>query len=126
MPLIDLPFSERMKQALLSGRKSCTTRRTRKGDPGDWFEIDGETFRILDVHEAPLRMVRDVLYRLEGCTSPNDFECVWRSLHDGVFPGFGRVHVHFFTRFPIPDEIIAADMGAREAERVAAESGRDD
>jgi len=122
MSLITLPFAERMKQAILSGQKCCTTRYSKKGDPGDWFFVGGEAFRILDVQLAPLPMVRDIFYRLEGCSSPDDFECLWRSLHGGAFPPLQACWVHFFVRFPIPAEIIAADTeAAREADRVASE-----
>lgn len=112
MVTINLSFSERMASAALSGQKCCTTRLSKKGDPGDWFDIDGKTFRILDVRPVPLWSVRDTLYRLEGCTSPDDFECLWRSLHDGNYPALRVCYVHFFVRFPISDEIIEAEAPA--------------
>jgi len=118
MSAVPLLFSERMQQAILSGHKCCTTRRTKKAEPGDWFEIGGETFRILDIRPAPLYSVRDTLFRLEGCTSPDDFECLWRSLHGGAFSPLLVCWVHFFVRFPIPYEILEAD---REAAALAAE-----
>jgi len=118
MTAIPLLFSERMQQAILSGHKCCTTRRTRKGDPGDWFTIDGETFRILDICPMHLWRVRDLFFLLEGCTSKYDFERLWRSLHGGVFEEYDICWVHFFVRFPIPYEIIEAD---REAAALAAE-----
>lgn len=106
---IDLPFSERMRRAVLNGRKCCTTRRTRKGDPGDWFALDGETFRILDICPLPLWRIRDLYFLLEGCTSKEHFECLWRYLHGGAFEEHAICWVHFFVRFPIPDEILEED-----------------
>jgi len=118
MSAVPLLFSERMQRAILNGHKCCTTRLSKKCEPGDWFHLGGETFRILDIRPAPLYSVRDTLFRLEGCTSPDDFELLWRSLHEGAFPALRVCWVHFFVRFPIPDEILEAD---REAAAIAAE-----
>lgn len=107
-----------MQRAILNGHKCCTTRLSKKCEPGDWFHLGGETFRILDIRPAPLYSVRDTLFRLEGCTSPDDFECLWRSLHGGAFSPLLVCWVHFFVRFPIPYEILEAD---REAAALAAE-----
>lgn len=118
MAIIDLPFTKSMQQAILSGRKCCTTRRSPKGYNGDCFIVGGETFRILDTCPLPLWRIRDLYFLLEGCTSKEHFECLWRYLHGGAFEEHAICWVHFFVRFPIPDEILEADREAAEDQEV--------
>lgn len=95
---ITLLFSEEMTEAVLEGRKVLTSRRTCKGATGDTFEIRGSQYRLVDVFRCELRNVRDTLFRLEGCDSPEQFEQVWRGLHGGEFPETDRLYVHAFAK----------------------------
>jgi len=101
---IVLRFSPEMKRAAMEGRKIATTRSEQKGSPGDTFTLDGVRFRILEVHRIYLADVRNLLYALEGFTSPRDFEDTWRRLHHGHFPASNLYHIHFFARIPEGEE----------------------
>jgi len=100
MALIDLKFSPDMAEAVLDGRKCCTSRSERKGAPGDEFEIEGVRFRIVDVKEEVLAHIGNDWYRLEGVDSPEAFERLWRSLHRGHYSLMRYYFVHFFARCP--------------------------
>ena len=84
MAQIEIPFSREMAIAAIESRKITTTRSERKGEPGDTFEIEDPrgrmmgftTFRLIDIWETTLESVRDFYYRLEGCSSPEEFERV--------------------------------------------------
>ncbi len=90
-------FDPRMAQAILMGYKCCTTRKTRKGVPGDKFSIGSRHYRILDIMPLPLREVRDKFYRLEGFSNPEEFEALWRELYCG-FDEDKLVYLHWFAR----------------------------
>ena len=91
-------FSARMAQSTIDGDKIATTRRSRKGEPGDRFEGWGRWFHLIDVVPGALAEVRDRFWRLEGCESPHDFEQVWRRLHGGEWIEDGPHFTHFYTR----------------------------
>ncbi len=107
-----IPFSYDMALAACQGWKVATTRSERKGSPGDRFFIpyprdddffdcgDAIEFHILDVYPINLQLVKDKFFRLEGFTSPGEFEGVWRSLHRGHFTTDKGYFIHFFARCP--------------------------
>jgi hypothetical protein len=95
--LIDIPFQERWRDAMLTGRKTCTTRTKRYGQVGDTFIVFGETFVILGIDRTTLEIVAQRLWQEEGCSSRKEFIEVWNGLH----PRRGyrvddRVWVHYF------------------------------
>lgn len=97
--MIQIPFSPKMRAANLSGRKKCTTRSKRYGDPGDLFDDGtGRTYELIHVHRCDLEYVRDNLYRHEGVESPEEFEALWKSLHQGDFTTGKDYWVHWYIR----------------------------
>lgn len=112
MAHIEIPFSYEMAIAAANGWKIATTRSERKGEIGDTFIIpyprddefyeagDACEFRIIDVFQIHLRSVKAAYHRLEGCSSPEEFEKLWRSLHRGHFTEDKVYWIHFFARCP--------------------------
>lgn len=49
MTLITLKFSPDTEKSVIEGRKCCTTRDKRKGNPGDVFRVCDRLYRILSV-----------------------------------------------------------------------------
>lgn len=96
-----IPFCRQMQQANMTGRKKCTARSKRRGDPGDLFtDGTGRFYEIIHVHKADLMYVRDHLYMHEGTESPEAFESLWRSLHRGNFSGDKEYWVHWYIPAP--------------------------
>lgn len=106
MAPITIRFSPGMCDAVWYGRKVCTSRREKKGNPGDWFYMNGAVYRLVDVFSAMLWTVKNTLFKLEGCASPEDFEFLWRSLHDGEFDESVSVWVHFFAPAPLSEVTV--------------------
>lgn len=99
MTSLYIPFSSKMNQAVREGRKVCTSRSKKYGDPGDLFHSeDFALYRLVDVQQWRLRAIKSELYRQEGCSSPEEFEQVWRSLHRGHFSADKGYFVHWFQR----------------------------
>jgi len=74
MTLITLNFSPEMEDLVMQGRKSMTTRMTRKGEPGDVFLVRDRLYRLLTVmHTHSLEMLRHC-YRDEGFESFQAFK----------------------------------------------------
>ena len=97
--MIDIPFRDDFKEAMLSGKKTCTTRSKKYGKPGDIFRKFGATFLIQDVTQANLAFVAKFLYKLEGLSSSDEFKRVWKELHprNGFEPKAVK-YAHFFAR----------------------------
>ncbi|TSA54938.1 MAG: hypothetical protein D4R45_03245 [Planctomycetaceae bacterium] len=96
--VVHFPFSPAMRDAVLNGKKLCTTRYEKKGEIGDYFPVDDVLFQIVDIWHAPLYVVHQLLYRLEGTDSPEAFEKLWRGLHRGHFSTGKEYWIHFFAR----------------------------
>jgi len=96
---VEVPFDERFRDALLQGRKQCTSRTRRYGDIGDTFTVFGAGFVFTSVVKAPLAYVAGMLYRQEGFSSPEAFIEIWQELHPrkGWNP-HQRVWVHWFEK----------------------------
>ena len=99
MAKIDIPFRDDFKGLMLRDLKTCTSRNKRYGDPGDTFEAFGATFKLTQQDRWALKNVALVLYREEGCTSPDHFIAVWKKIHPraGWTPE-KLVWVHYFKR----------------------------
>jgi hypothetical protein len=100
-----LPFQPRWREAMLSGRKVCTSRSRRFGRPGDTFQAFGTGFELRAIERLPLLHVKDHLYLQEGCESPDEFQRAWNELHPrrGFVPE-QPVYVHWFVRKAVKEE----------------------
>lgn len=95
---VSIPFSREMRQAIVQGRKCCTTRCGVVCDIGDTFLVASKTYRVLCIEKRPLKTVRNQLFRMEGCESPPEFETLWRRLHRGCFSADSLFYVYWFAR----------------------------
>lgn len=78
---ITMHFKAYWKQALLSGKKTSTTRTFKSSKQGDTFEAYGGTFEIVNICKVKLGTVHTDFWKDEGCDSPEHFEQVWCSIH---------------------------------------------
>jgi hypothetical protein len=93
------PFQPEWEQKMLSGEKTCTSRRTVFGLAGDTFVAFGQRYLITKVEERSLEDVARNLYRQEGCQNVSEFVGWWNKLHPRR--GFQLkqvVFVHHFRR----------------------------
>lgn len=81
---IDLPFQPEFEIAMLSGKKTATTRPTRYGYPGDWFEAFGRVFTLTEVYPSFLDVVIALHYLEEGFNSPREFIELWDKIHPHI------------------------------------------
>jgi len=97
--LVAIPFKGEFREAMLSGRKTMTSRYKRYGEPGDYFKAFGKTFTIISVRKVQLSHVKDSFYYSEGFESPREFAKVWALLHPrrGFRPR-DEVYLHSFRR----------------------------
>ena len=84
MAEIVIPFQEYFKTAMITGRKTATTRTKRYGYPGDWFPAFGKNFVLTHVYPTFLDIVVDHFYFEEGFDSKNEFIDCWDRLHPSV------------------------------------------
>lgn len=95
-----LPFRDDMLEAIRAGRKSCTARTRRFGEPGDLLDTEGAgTVRLVSVERVFLSEVRVRYWEREGFSSPDDFVRAWNEIHPrrGFDPD-QRVWLHTFER----------------------------
>ena len=105
---IKIPFKEQFRDAMLEGRKICTTRTKRYGEVGDIFEAFGAKFEIVGVCPSIALWVGNFLYKEEGFDCPAEFHKIWKRLHPRLASEVA-VFVHFFQRCqlfsqPLTDE----------------------
>jgi len=96
---IQIPFRPHFKDAIITGRKTATSRTTKYGSPGDEFEAFGYVFVIERHRRLRIEFVANQLYAVEGFDSPLEVLKEWRSIH--TVEGFDpeqRVWVHWFRR----------------------------
>ena len=105
MAQIHIPFSREMAVAVMEGNKVATTRSEKKGEIGDWFNLEnpllpGDTgdFNLIEIMAVDLITVKNLYFRLEGFDSPEAFEKTWRSLHRGHFTTDKLYYMHVFGR----------------------------
>ena len=70
---IEIKFDERFKELMLSGVKTCTTRREMEGKRGDTFTAFGQKFIIIDTANVYFGHIIDNWWGKEGFTSPKEF-----------------------------------------------------
>jgi hypothetical protein len=78
---IKIPFQPDMKELVLSGDKTCTSRNQLYGETGDFFYINRNRFVLTDVRSAPLGYVARNLYKEEGFMNPAGFIKKWNEIH---------------------------------------------
>lgn len=92
-----------MAKAALDGRKVCTSRNKRYGEPGDTFPIEGVEFRLFATECVCLNRVAYCFYRQEGFDSPEGFIAKWNEIHPRV--GYEEEHMvwlHWFAAVSRP------------------------
>jgi uncharacterized protein YqfB (UPF0267 family) len=110
--IIDLKFCEKGVYDILAGRKTCTTRGSPKGLPGDRFKLtdtrftckDGmaemeRVYELVAVHPVELADVASNFYKQEGYDRPADFWQDWKAMHHGEdWYHTSIVYIHWFRR----------------------------
>ena len=80
-----IPFHEDMAFQILAGRKTCTSRNKRYGNPGDTFNVRDETeetvCELTEVKKEKLQTVAYEYYRAEGFNSVEGFVDKWNEIH---------------------------------------------
>jgi len=71
---IHIPFKFEMRELVLKGRKTCTTRTKALGKAGDTFRVGNETFVLTEVKRMPLEKIVQTLYKEEGFSNPEAFQ----------------------------------------------------
>lgn len=97
--MTELPFLAEFEEAIRSGRKTATSRPRRYGQAGDIVKTRFGYVRIRSCTRMSLAEIRDRHWREEGCSSPEQFEAVWRRLHPRS--GFVPWHRVWFHRFEL-------------------------
>jgi hypothetical protein len=100
---VKIPFNEWSIEKIKNGHKNCTSRREAKGEPDDWFVLDGETYELTDVHARRLEWVASQLYYEEGAASPEEFIEIWNKIYGrrskkAVYDPNKLVIVHHFKK----------------------------
>jgi hypothetical protein len=97
---IDLPFQPEWESAMLSGKKTATTRTRRYGYPGNQFEAFGGVFILTEVYPSFLDVIVTAHYIEEGFNSPLEFIEFWDKMHPHIIylqrPG-RAVYFHRFA-----------------------------
>jgi len=92
-----IPFKAQWRDAMLTGKKICTSRTKRYGNEGDTFEVFGHTFALIGVEKQTLSWVANNLFYAEGCDTPEAFRRVWDEIHPRRgYVGNDTVWVHYF------------------------------
>ena len=76
-----IPFRESFREALLSGRKTATSRTSQYGEQGRQFQAFGVLFEFTFVERRLLAEIASHHYKAEGCASPDEFIRVWNEIH---------------------------------------------
>jgi hypothetical protein len=99
--MIKVSFQPEMKEAILSGNKSMTSRTFEMG-VGDVFKLGGQKFKITKVDQHRLRDVANKYYKQEGVDSPEEFVELWKKIHKGKYNPKQVVYTHTFK--PVESE----------------------
>jgi len=100
-----VPFKERFRLALLSGKKTKTTRPYLIGHPGDEFEAFDQVFEITEVEELTLGYIAKHFYKEEGFKDESEFQVFWSKVHPHrKFNPRENAIIHTFRLKPIHPE----------------------
>ena len=78
---VSIPFRDDMAQEAIDGRKTCTSRNKKCGEPGDDFEIGEHLFILTSVTRQYLNTIASSRFKEEGFDSPEAFMDAWAELH---------------------------------------------
>jgi hypothetical protein len=78
---IHIPFREQFKEAMRTGKKTCTSRNEKYGDVGDIFGAFSKWFVLTEVRQEKLTTVAHFLYREEGFNRSSEFMDCWNQIH---------------------------------------------
>jgi len=94
---IELPFHPMWDGLLQTFRKTCTSRNSQKGNPGDTFIAFGTKFVITKVQIVQLDYISKFYYYQEGCENPIHFTQVYFKIYKSYNPQ-KLVYLHFFDK----------------------------
>ncbi len=101
---INLLFQSEWESAMLSGKKTATTRIRCYGYPGDRFEAFGRVFILTEVYPSFLDVIVTAHYIEEGFNSPLEFIEFWDRIHPNVIYLQRPGRAVFFHRFATKSE----------------------
>lgn len=78
----DLLPSDRMRRGATEGDVTQIHRGNRHAEAGDQFEVDGETFEIVDVRERQLGDLTDEDAQAEGMADLDEYRTMLNRVHD--------------------------------------------
>jgi hypothetical protein len=62
----------------------------------DTFQVDGRRYEIIDVSERSLNTIADRYYRMEHCSSPDEFIRAWKAGNSGRWDPERMLYIHWF------------------------------
>lgn len=101
MKEVRIPFKEQFREAMLSGKKTCTTRTKQYGKPEDCFRVFDAEFELIVVVPSIAMWVGNYLYKEEGFDQPGEFHKLWGKMHARLARE-AIVFVHVFKRVQKP------------------------
>lgn len=104
MKKIVIDFRDDLKELVKSGKKTCTVRRFKHGDVGDYFELEnGYAYVLTEVTEDTLENIGWAYYRQEGYSNFNAFLKDLKDIYSGNIGNDKKVWVHCFRRLQKED-----------------------
>lgn len=95
---VKIPFLERFREPMLNDTKTMTSRTKIYGGKGFWFEAFDRWFIIDSVDAQPFKIIK-LQWKMEGCSSEEDFLSVWKQIHPRkTFTPNELLFVHRFHR----------------------------
>jgi len=99
MALINLKFYPEMEEQILQGKKCCTTRDEKKGEPDDVFRVGNRIYRILQISSYDVSGIAH-LYKLEGFEYRHHFLKAIEEIYPNIYDRCDNiVYAHFFAYF---------------------------
>lgn len=97
--LIEVPFAEDMRSAILNDKKFCTSRTKRYGSVGKQFWVEDERYELTMVSQCSFGYILHHLWKEEGFESKEEFAHRWGQIHPRAKWDLKRTFwVHFFKR----------------------------
>ncbi len=89
-----------MKRAIISGKKTSTTRIGIHGKVGDTFKVYKTKFRIIRILRMPLGKIFTRYYKQEGFDSSEEFKRVWTKFrpYKKYWPMNTKARVYVFEK----------------------------
>lgn len=94
---IKIPFRSEMKAEIMRGRKTCTSRTRKYGDPGDTFEAGEGVYVLTAAKKETYKFIKETLFKQEGFDTPEAFEKLWYQIYPRHIPQPDeQFWVHYF------------------------------